>query len=94
MTVRLKFHGAARTVTGSCYLVEHPGGRFLVDCGLFQGNKTIRELNYGGFPFDPNVIDFVILTHAHIDHSGLVPKLSRHGFTGPVFTTEGTADLL
>jgi metallo-beta-lactamase family protein len=94
LTVHLRFHGAARTVTGSCVLVEHPGGRFLVDCGLFQGNKTIRSLNYGGFPFDPKVVDFVLLSHAHIDHSGLVPKLARHGFAGPIYATEGTRDLL
>jgi metallo-beta-lactamase family protein len=94
MTVRLSFHGAASTVTGSCFLVEHPNGRFLVDCGLFQGTKTIRELNYGTFPFNPAAVDFVLLTHAHIDHSGLLPKLARKGFKGPIFATEATIDLL
>lgn len=94
MTVTVKFCGAAGTVTGSCYLVQHPGGRFLVDCGMFQGPKTIRELNYGSFAFDPSHVDQVLLTHAHIDHSGLLPKLCRNGFRGPVFATRGTIELL
>ena len=94
MPVRLTFHGAASTVTGSCYLVEHDRGRFLVDCGMFQGTKTIRELNYRPFPFDPRAVDHLLLTHAHIDHSGLVPKLAKHGFKGGIFATEPTLDLL
>ena len=92
--IQISFHGAAGTVTGSCYLVTHPGGSFLVDCGSFQGSKTIRELNYGSFAFDPAGLDCVLLTHAHIDHSGLVPKLCLAGFDGPVFATEPTKDLL
>ena len=92
--VEVKFLDAAGTVTGSCYLVTHPDGKFLVDCGLFQGSKTVRELNYGPFPFVPNDIDFVVLTHAHVDHSGLVPKLVKEGFKGPVYATRGTRDLL
>jgi metallo-beta-lactamase family protein len=94
LSIRIKFCGAAGTVTGSCYLVTHPGGRFLVDCGMFQGSKTLRELNYGAFPFDPAGLDFAILTHAHIDHSGLVPKLCLAGFKGPVYASEGTRELL
>ena len=90
----LFFHGAAETVTGSCYRIVHDSAPFLVDCGLFQGTKTLNELNYAPFPFDPRDLAFVLLTHAHIDHSGLIPKLVKHGFKGPVYATEGTRDLL
>ena len=93
MSVTLRFCGAARTVTGSCHLFETPAGRLLVDCGLFQGPKTLKELNYGAFPFSPADIGAVLLTHAHIDHSGLIPKLVRGGFRGRVFATRGTIDL-
>ena len=94
MTVTLHFHGAAGTVTGSCYRIVHPGGQFLVDCGLFQGNKTVRDLNYKPLPFDPRAIDFVLLTHAHIDHAGLLPKLFRNGYRNKMLMTEPTAGLL
>jgi metallo-beta-lactamase family protein len=94
MTVTLHFHGAAGTVTGSCYRIEHSKGQFLVDCGLFQGNKTVRALNQKPLPFDPNKIDFVLLTHAHIDHCGLLPKLYHHGYRGPMHMTAPTAGLI
>ncbi len=94
MDVTLKFCGASGTVTGSCYLVQTAGHRFVVDCGLFQGTKTIKALNYGDFPFDPASIDFALLTHAHIDHSGLLPKLYKHGFRGKTYMTAATQDLL
>jgi len=94
MSVTLHFHGAAGTVTGSCYRIAHPGGQFLVDCGLFQGNRTVRDLNLKPTPFDPKSIDFLLLTHAHIDHAGLLPKLYREGWRGPMWMTEPTAGLL
>ena len=94
MTITLNFHGAAGTVTGSCYRIVHPKGQFLVDCGLFQGNKTVRALNQKPLPFDVGKIDFVLLTHAHIDHAGLLPKLYHHGYRGPMTMTEPTAGLL
>ncbi len=94
MTTVLACHGGASTVTGSCFLIDHEGTRFLVDCGMFQGHKTIRELNYRPFPFVPRDIAFVLLTHAHIDHSGLLPKLTRAGFTGAIHATAASCDLL
>ena len=93
MSVRLTFHGAARTVTGSCYLLDTEHARVLIDCGMFQGSKTERELNYRAFPFQPSSITGVLLTHAHIDHAGLMPKLVKHGYGGRIHCTVATADL-
>ena len=93
MSITVQFCGAARTVTGSCYRFQTPAGSFLVDCGLFQGQKTLKELNYSAFPFRAADIDTVLLTHAHIDHSGLLPKLVREGFGGRILATRGTIDL-
>jgi metallo-beta-lactamase family protein len=92
--MKLTFLGAAREVTGSCYLLETGKVRFLVDCGMFQGGKEADKKNREAFDFDPEQIDFVLLTHAHIDHSGLLPRLLAHGFHGPIYTTDATADLL
>ncbi len=93
MPVSLTFCGAARTVTGSCLLFDSGGTRFLVDCGMFQGPKTLKALNHEPFAFDPRGIDFVLLTHAHIDHAGLLPKLVKQGFRGRIHATPATTDL-
>ncbi len=93
MTVKLAFHGATRTVTGSCYMIITDTAKVLIDCGMFQGAKTITELNYRPFPFDARAVTALVLTHAHIDHTGVVPKLVKHGFKGPIHASEGTRDL-
>lgn len=90
---RLTFLGATGTVTGSKYLVEAFGTRILVDCGLFQGRKPLRERNRRPLPLDVSTIDAVVLTHAHLDHSGYLPVLAKHGFSGPVYCTSGTRAL-
>ncbi|HEX6828682.1 MAG TPA: MBL fold metallo-hydrolase [Burkholderiales bacterium] len=92
--MKLTFLGAAGEVTGSCFLVETGAARFLVDCGMFQGGREAARKNREAFDFDLRALDFVLLTHAHIDHSGLLPRLSALGYRGPVHATRATADLL
>ena len=91
--MRLTFLGATETVTGSRYLLEGAGQRILIDCGLFQGTKNLRLRNWAPPPLDPTSLDAVILTHAHIDHSGYLPVLVRMGYKGPIYATPGTRDL-
>ncbi|MGW8122771.1 MBL fold metallo-hydrolase RNA specificity domain-containing protein [Roseivirga echinicomitans] len=94
MDVRLKFLGGAQSVTGSKYLLEIDKQKLLVDCGLFQGMKELRLRNWDDFPMDPTTIDAIVLTHAHIDHSGYLPRIVKQGFHGPIYCTEATASLL
>lgn len=94
MAFRLTFLGAAGTVTGSKYLLESGSQRVLIDCGLFQGLKRLRERNWQPLPVDPRSFDAVVLTHAHLDHTGYLPALVRAGFRGPVYCTAATRDLL
>jgi metallo-beta-lactamase family protein len=91
---KLTFLGATQQVTGSCYLLETQGGRILLECGMFQGDRAAAARNRREFPFSPSTIDAVVVSHAHIDHSGLLPKLSRAGFAGPIYVTAPTYDLL
>ena len=91
--MRLTFLGATGTVTGSKYLLEHDGHQVLLDCGLFQGLKQLRLRNWEAFPFPAGEIDAVVLTHAHIDHSGYLPALARQGLRGPVYATQATREL-
>ena len=90
MDVYAKFLGATGTVTGSRFLIEINDFRFLFDCGLFQGLKDVRSRNWDEFPIDPATIDAVVLSHAHIDHSGYLPKLVKEGFSGPIYCTHPT----
>jgi metallo-beta-lactamase family protein len=92
--MHLKFCGAARQVTGSCFVFEMDSCTFAVDCGLFQGGRSEREQNLEPFGSDPRRLDFVLLTHAHLDHSGLLPRLAAEGFSGPIYATAATRDLL
>ena len=89
----LTFYGAAREVTGACYLFESGDRKILIDCGLFQGSRVAEERNHKPFPFNPKEIETVILTHAHLDHIGRVPKLVKEGFKGKIFSTAATRDL-
>lgn len=94
MQARLTFYGAAGEVTGSCYLVDTGDVRFLIDCGMFQGGRDAERKNRQTFDFDAEGISFVLLSHAHIDHSGLLPRLVAQGFRGAIYATAATADLL
>lgn len=91
--MKITFLGAAKTVTGSCFLIQTNQTKFLVDCGMFQGYMVEESLNQDPFPFDVNEIDFVLLTHAHIDHSGRLPKLYKAGYRGEIIATKATAEL-
>ncbi len=92
--MKIKFMGAARTVTGSCYVLETKGHRFAVDCGMHQGNAEIEKRNWDIDIYEPESIDFFLITHAHMDHSGLLPRMVQKGFHGRIFTTAPTRDLL
>ena len=91
--MNISFHGAAREVTGSCYLVETDSSRVLIDCGMFQGTAFADAKNFRDFGFDPSTIDAVVVTHAHLDHVGRLPKLMREGFRGKIYMTPPTAKL-
>ena len=91
--MKLTFWGAAGEVTGSMHLVESAGKRFLLDCGLHQGRRADADAKNRHLPFDASSIDAVVLSHAHIDHSGNLPTLGKHGFTGPIYATPATVDL-
>lgn len=91
--MKIRFLGAAETVTGSSYYLKCGDVGFLVDCGMFQGSKQIKERNYGPLPVDPTKLDFMVLTHAHIDHIGLIPKYYAQGFRGKIYCTQATAKL-
>jgi metallo-beta-lactamase family protein len=90
----LRFLGATRQVTGSCYLLQTARSRILLECGMFQGNRETEEANRHEFAFEPGTLDAVILSHAHLDHSGLLPRLAREGFNGPIYATPATHDLI
>jgi metallo-beta-lactamase family protein len=91
--MKLSFHGAARSVTGSRHMLEIPGFRLLLDCGLFQGRRDEAHRQNRDLGFDPKSLSAVLLSHAHVDHSGALPVLQKHGFSGKVYLTRATADL-
>ncbi len=92
--MKVRFLGAATSVTGSCHLITTDNHKFLLDCGQFQGSDEMEQLNYNDFEFDPAEIELLILSHAHIDHSGRIPLLVKRGFKGKIYCTDATADLL
>ena len=91
--MKITFLGATKTVTGSNFLVEAVGKKFLVDCGMWQGRKELEEENFQEFEFNPTEIDFMLLTHAHIDHSGRIPKLYKEGYKNKIYAHKATCDL-
>ncbi|HSE41098.1 MAG TPA: MBL fold metallo-hydrolase, partial [Acidobacteriota bacterium] len=91
--MKISFLGATQTVTGSRFLVEHNGLRVLIDCGLFQGPRELKERNWAQQPVDPSTVDCIILTHAHIDHAGFLPRYRKLGFRGPIYCTPATLEL-
>jgi metallo-beta-lactamase family protein len=92
--MKVKFLGAAREVTGSCFIIETDQARFAVDCGMHQGGADVETRNWDTEAYDPSHIDFFLITHAHIDHSGLLPRMVQNGFKGPVYATEPTGELI
>src|SRR5258708_39961120 len=94
MDVKIKFLGAAKSVTGSKYLLQVDDKKILVDCGMFQGQKELRLRNWDKLPIDPQQIDIVVITHAHIDHTGYLPRLVKDGFSGKIICTAATEDLM
>ncbi|MCW8964137.1 MAG: MBL fold metallo-hydrolase, partial [Gammaproteobacteria bacterium] len=92
--MQLEFYGATSGVTGSCHIIRANGKTVLLDCGLIQGRKEETEKNRAAFPFNPNEIDAVVLSHGHIDHSGRIPMLIKQGYQGPVYTHNATKELL
>jgi len=91
--MKISFHGADQEVTGSCHLLECAGKRILVDCGLFQGGRELSEKNAAPFGFNPADIDYLLLTHAHLDHCGRIPLLVKQGFQGEIITTAASREL-
>src|SRR5476649_1419736 len=91
--LKLSFHGADRSVTGSCHLVECAGKRILIDCGLYQGGRELDEENAEPFGFDAASINYVLMTHAHLDHCGRLPLLAKRGFRGEIITTSASREL-
>ena len=91
--MNITFLGAAKSVTGSNFLVEGAGKKFLVDCGMYQGKEVLERENEEPFMFDVSTIDFMLLTHAHIDHSGRIPKLYNEGYRNPIYATKATCEL-
>ena len=92
--MKIEFCGASTGVTGSCHLITTENYKILLDCGQFQGGKTQEAMNYEEFPFDPAEVDYLILSHAHIDHCGRIPLLVKRGFKGEIYCTDATAELL